>query len=398
MPQGPRAPSTDHRPPDGALATRAAILTPLGQGGIAILEVAGPRAFELTAQLFRPRSGTTPAPEARRVHYGHIVDDGEVVDEVLVRLIAPREATGGEPLVEVNCHGGIVAVQRVLECFARRGAEPVEAHVLAERRTPSRIAAEAIRALRHAATPLGVETLLDQLDGALERALSDLPWEQPGRVADALRRLLRTESLGRALWQPQRVVLVGPANAGKSTLFNALAREDRMIVSPTPGTTRDTVAAEVALGGVPLWLADTAGERDPLSAIEHEAIARSRSAAAEADLVLLVLDAAVPLPTPLADILRATPLPRLIVLNKADLGLAPWAADVPDGLIVSASQGDGLDRLARRIVETLVGEATYRPGRPLVFTDRQAGLLQRALDATEARHLDAAQATIADLL
>jgi len=360
-------------------STVAAILTPLGQGGIGILHVAGPRAFELLAQVFRPRSNAAIEPDAGKLLYGHIVDGVDVVDEVLVRLVPAEEAGGGEPIVEVNCHGGHVAVQRVLECFTKRGAVAVEPEAFVERQARSTIESEAVNALQHAATPLGVEVLLDQLNGALERALGELPWERPGDAAAALRALLATERFGRALWQPRRVAIVGPVNAGKSSLFNALAREDRMIVSPAPGTTRDAVSALVALGGLPILLTDTAGERTPGSVIEEEAIARARAAAAEADLALLVLDGSAPTPH------SAFRTPHsLAALNKADLGLAPWTRDVSDAAVVSATRGDGLDELASRIVAALVGQARHEPGRPVVFTERQAGLLAEALRGIEA--------------
>ena len=389
-------PNPECQPP--RCPTLAAILTPLGQGGIAVLHVVGQGAFDLAAQLFRHASGGCPEPDARRFSYGHIVDDGDVVDEVLVRLVPPAEAPGRQPLVEVNCHGGLVAVQQVLASFVRRGAQAIGSDELLGQQAPTRVAAEATRALARAATPLGVETLLDQLDGALERALTHLPWHEPSRAAAALRALLATERLGNALWLPPSVAIAGPANAGKSTLFNALAREDRMIVSPTPGTTRDTVTAEVALGGIPLWLADTAGQRVPGSAIEEQAIARARAAVAEAGLVLLVLDASAPLAAPLAQALDAAPSTSILVLNKADLGLAPWTSGPADAVVVSAVQGDGLDVLISRVVEALVGEATYGQGRPVVFTARQAHLLRQALEAIGAGVIERARHFVSEIL
>jgi len=377
-----RLPHGDPCPP-----TLAAILTPLAEGGIAIVHVVGPRAFDLTRQLFRPNRGDPPRPDSRKLRYGHIVDDGQVVDEVLVRLVPPAESPAGQPLVEVSCHGGVLAVQRVLDGFVRRGARAVEPDVLLQGRDASRIRGEALRALLEAATPLAVDTLLDQLDGALERAVRDLPPRHPARLDDALAGLLATARLGQALWQPLRVALAGPTNAGKSTLFNALAREDRMIVSPAPGTTRDSVSAEVAIGGIPLWLTDTAGERQPGSVVERQAIERGRATAAEADLVILVLDASAPLPVPPARLAAADRRSRLVVLNKADLGLAPWARGLADALAVSARSGEGLDRLCRRLVHALVGEARYQPRRPVVFTHRQADLLRQARSAAHAGDL-----------
>lgn len=370
------------RPPDNP-STQAAILTPIGQGGIGVVRVVGPRSHEMARQLFRPKRPLPEAPDASRVHYGHIVERDEVVDEVLVRFLPAAHTPKGELIVEVNCHGGIVAVQRVLACFAARGAEAVEPEALLDRQARTTIQAEAARALVQAATPLGVDVLLDQLDGALERALGVLPWADPGEAARQIERLLTTERLGRALWQPPRVVLLGPTNAGKSTLFNALAREERVIVSPTPGTTRDTVSAEVAIGGLPVWLIDTAGQREAQSIIEQEAIERARAAAAGAHLALLVLDASAPLPAPLGELKEAVAAASLVVLNKADLEAAAWARDVADAVSCSAVTGEGLDGLGARIVEELVGEATHEQGRPVVFTERQAELLRAALGRLE---------------
>jgi tRNA modification GTPase len=293
------------------------------------------------------------------------------------------EAPSGGPTVEVNCHGGVVAVQRVLACFVARGALAVEPEALLDREARTAIRAEAARALLQAGTSLGADTLLDQLNGALEDALSALSWERPEAAAAALRGLLATERLGRALWQPRRVVLVGPTNAGKSTLFNALAREERVIVSPIPGTTRDTVSAEVAIGGLPVWLVDTAGQREPACAIEREAIARARAAAAEADLALLVLDGSAPLSVPPADFAEALPPARVVVLNKSDLGIAPWAAAMADAVRCSAVTGQGIEALGERIVADLVGETRTVPGRAVVCTERQAVLLRAALEQLE---------------
>jgi tRNA modification GTPase len=396
MTRGPQTPNAEHRTP--VATTAAAVLTPIGQAGIAIVHVVGPRAFELASEVFRPKHPLPPEPDAGRLHYGHIVDGDEVIDEVLVRFGPADAVRGGEPTVEVNCHGGIVAVQRVLDCFEKRGVEALDPEAFVERQARSRIEVEAVQALLRAATPLGVEILLDQLNGALEIVLRGLPWGEPAIAAETLRELLATERLGRALWQPRRVAIVGPANAGKSTLFNALSREDRMIVSPRPGTTRDTVTAEVAIGGVPVWLTDTAGEREPGSAIEVEAIARSRSAAAAADFVLLVLDGSIPLPAPLEAMQAALPASHLAVANKADLGLSPWAQDACNALVVSAARGDGLGELCRRVARALVGEARREPGRAVVFTKRQARLLQEALEAVEAWDLDKARELTSALL
>jgi tRNA modification GTPase len=232
----------------------------------------------------------------------------------------------------------------------------------------------------------------------LERSLGFLPWNKPGAAGDALKQLLDTERLGRALWQPPTVVLVGPTNAGKSTLFNALAREERVIVSPAPGTTRDTVSAEVAVGGLPVWLVDTAGQREAESAIEHEAIERARAAAAAADMVLVVLDASGEVPPPSSEFLGILPKAPLVVLNTSDVGLATWAKGVPNAVPCSAATGDGVGPLGARVVSELVGEARYEAGRAVVFTERQGRLLRTALERLDAGDAVAAREQVRECL
>lgn len=380
---------------DAEPPTQAAILTPIGHGGIAVVHLAGPRAHDLARELFRPRHAVAARPDSRRILYGHIVADGEIIDEVLVRFVPAAASPDGQPRVEVNCHGGIVAVQRVLECLVARGAEAVDGQAFLARRARTRLEAEAASALLEAATPLAADTLLDQLDGALGNALAAMPWRQPDAAARRLSDLLATERLGRALWQPPAVAIVGPRNAGKSTLFNALAREDRMIVSPVPGTTRDAVRAEVALGGLPVWLADTAGQCEAGSPIEQQAIEQARETTAAAAFALLVLDGSGPPPPQLSGLEDALPAPCLLILNKSDLGLADWARQLPGRLAISAVSGEGLDALATRLVAELVGEARYEHARPIVFTDRQGALIRAALERLDAGHTEAARALIA---
>jgi tRNA modification GTPase len=365
--------------------TVAAILTPIAQGGIAVVNVAGPQAHDVIRSVFRPKGRLPQRLAGDRLHYGHIVDGGEVVDEVLVRFAQPER-------VEVNCHGGVVAVQRVLARLIAAGASEAEPEALAAPADP--VEAAAARALLRAATPLGVEVLLDQLNGALGRALESLPWDDAGALASQLRHLLGTSRLGIRLWQPATAVIAGPANAGKSTLLNALAREDRVIVSPTPGTTRDTVTVEIALHGVPLWLTDTAGEREPESAIEAEAIGRARSASGTADLLLLVLDGSQPSDGPPPSAGDRS----VLVLTKSDLGHQPWADQFSEALRVSAQTGDGMDALTQRIVEELVGEARRIPGAPVLFTHEQTEAVRSAMQCAEAGDPDGARAALAPIL
>ncbi len=369
--------------------TQVAILTPIGQGGIAVVRAVGSQVHDWARELFRPRRPLPAELDGTAIHYGHIVNGGETVDEVLVRFV-PGEAEGREPAVEVNCHGGIAAVQRVVECFVARGAEEVEGEDLLCRQAATTLQAEAMLALTRAQTELGAKILLDQLDGALPRAAAQWPWDDPPALAETLHRALATERLGLALWQPPSVAVVGPANAGKSTLFNVLARQNRVIVSPVPGTTRDTVSAEVSLAGVPVWLVDTAGQREPQCAIEREAIERARAAAQSADLALLVLDAAEELPVPLDTLREALPERTVTILNKCDLEQRPWARAADGPVRCSARTRAGVPELVERVVFELVGAAQYESCRPVVFTERQAGVLREALRAAEGGRVEAA--------
>jgi len=375
--------------------TLAAILTPLGQGGIAVLKVLGPRAIELVREVFRAKSARNLVPDPSCLYYGHIVEGGQILDEVLVRFVP---AANGPEAVEVNCHGGVVAVQEVLRLLVSRGVEAVGAEALIEAEA-SLLEAEARKALLKAPTRLGAEVLLWQLGGALADALRRLPWGEPKLVAAELTALLATARFGRALWQPSTVALVGPTNAGKSTLFNALAREERMIVSPEPGTTRDAVRAEVALEGIPVWLTDTAGEREPTSPVEDEAIERSARAAAEADLAVVVLDGSAPEPVGLKRLGEAlADRPSLVAMNKADLGVSDWAEALGGAVVISAATGQGLDELQGKMVAALVGDYRWEPGRPVVFTERQARLLGRAVEALGAGDVGRARALVQSLL
>ena len=379
-----------------AKPTVAAIFTPLGQGGIAVLRVLGPRAIELIREVFRAKSARNLVPDPSRLYYGHIVEGGQILDEVLVRLVP---AANGQEAVEVNCHGGVVAVQEVLRLLVSRGVEAVGAEALVEAEAGSLLEAEARKALLKAPTRLGAEVLLWQLGGALADALRRLPWGEPKLVAAELTALLATARFGRALWQPSTVALVGPTNAGKSTLFNALAREERMIVSPEPGTTRDAVRAEVALEGIPVWLTDTAGEREPTSPIEDEAIERSARAAAEADLAVVVLDGSAPEPVGLKRLGEAlADRPSLVAVNKADLGVCDWAKALDGAVVISAATGQGLEELQERMISALVGDYRWEPGRAVVFTERQARLLGQAAEALGARDVGRARALVQSLL
>ncbi len=339
----------------------AVLLTPPGRGALAVIHVAGEGARALVGGLFR---GTIDAsPRA-----GRLVDRGETVDEVMVRAV---DGFTGEETVEISCHGGPAVVDRI---FVALGLPASTSDDLLERGVETgrldRIQAEAWSLLPRAKTERAALLLQAQAEGALSRAVAALR-----TPADAAR-LLETSAAGIALASPRRVVFAGAPNAGKSSLFNALAERERALVSPLAGTTRDPVRETIAIDGLPVELVDTAGvdvPRDPLEALSIE---RTSKSLGEADVVLFVFDAeAGPRSGELAFLERLGARPMVLLLNKVDVGSKkPLLQALP----VSAKTGEGLEELRRRILRAL-GVRRFPPeGAPAVFTSRQERLLRGA--------------------
>ncbi|MCF7837723.1 MAG: tRNA uridine-5-carboxymethylaminomethyl(34) synthesis GTPase MnmE [Candidatus Marinimicrobia bacterium] len=402
--------------------TIAAIASALGPGAIAIVRVSGPQALPLADAVFRG-SGRPPSQRP-----GHSVCSGmvcaahgEPLDEVLVLIFrAPRSYTC-EDVVEFHCHGGGQSARRVLRralAAGARAAEPGEFTLRAFLNGRLDLTqAEAVQDLIQARSERAADAALQQLRGGLRQAVAaiheegltaltpieaalDFPDDEmptpilapigPAleRAAAALGRLLETATEGRLLRAGVRLVLAGPANAGKSSLFNALLGTERAITSPQPGTTRDTIEAAWPLHGIPITLVDTAGLRAAACAIESDGIGRTRAELGQADLQLLVLDGA----GPLDDDARATlaapaPAGRLIVLNKSDLPPALDRAALPPGIpviAVSALTGQGLADLRHRLVEMLDADLLSDPAPHAVIAERHRLLLACAQEELSA--------------
>ena len=384
-------------------AVLARLLTPRGQGGISVVAVQGPGATDLLDRLFRsPRARRLSDAPPGALLYGALVRHGEMLDEVVV-------CRRGAEAFELNCHGGVAPLKRVLDAVEAEGAaveasgptpaDPAFAAAVAAGDSDA-IRREAAAALPHAATPLAAMMLLDQLHGALSDALADAADHSPDD-ADARRHalpaLLQTAPLGLGLCRPPRLVVAGPPNVGKSTLVNRLLAEERMIVHDRPGTTRDVVAQLVAVRGYPMELADTAGIGPAQDGIDALAIARSRREvvqAAERDVLLLTLDASRPDQTDLLADLPAHPR-TLIVLNKIDLrpgiDTGAWADRLGAApLPLSALTGEGFDRLEEALLDAAF-PIRWQPRMAVIFTERQRDLIARAVGrpADASRHIEA---------
>ena len=323
-------------------ALQVSQLTAPGRGAVATLQLRGEGIAERIAGCCRLASGRRLAERPLRAilfaRWGH-----EPAEEVVISRLT-------ETLVELHCHGGSAAVERILAHLATLGFVQTPWDQAVASADP--LTDDARAALAEATTERTAAILLDQYHGALRRALEELLADlRSGDTTTArwrLSGLLSRASLGQRLTRPWRVVMSGPPNVGKSSLVNALLGFSRAIVAPTPGTTRDVVSATTALLGWPVELSDTAGRRRAEDPLEQAGIARALAAADAADLVLEVFDAREPAVSPLF----ATSGRRLRVGNKIDL--LPAGSPVPEGLLVSARTGAGLADLQAAIVQALV--------------------------------------------
>jgi len=391
--------------------TIAAISTPIGEGGIGIVRVSGPEAISVVNPVFAAARGASlEASPSHRLHYGKIVVDGRVVDEVLVSIMrAPRTYTR-EDIVEVNCHGGILAAQAILDAILARGARLAERGEFTKRAfLNGRISldqAKAVLDVVRARTALGLEAAVDRLGGRFSAAIAeirrrlaevladleveidypdlDVETEAIGaRVVGLSRRvsdLLARAEEGRVLREGLTVAIVGRPNVGKSTLLNALLAEERAIVTPIPGTTRDTVEEVAAIGGVPVRLIDTAGLREPGDPVEAAGVRKTEQAVGRADLVLLVLDSSEPSTDEDRRLVeKEWGVPVLLVMNKIDLEAR--FGEVDDGgltvIRVAARESRNLEALRAVLLDLLLGGRIPARNSVLLLDQWERDLLRR---------------------
>lgn len=329
--------------------TTVAVLTPTGASAVAVLSVRGPSAWPILTRLFRTADGRQRATPPAAFAYGRIGE--QTADEVILGRV-------GTDSFEVHCHGGPQVVSWLLGLLRANGAADA----------PAATDNSAARLLSQARTVRTAGILLDQLNGAYNRA--ERAVLNGGPDAAAVRELLRRNArVGRHLIKPWTVAIAGPPNAGKSTLLNALAGFARSVVSPIPGTTRDALSVTLAFDGWPVEVTDTAGLRQSADELEREGVERARTVVASSDLVLWVLDASALRPRLVAEVavgLRLLEEQVLMVLNKTDLVDLP-AAECPSAVRISAAAGAGLAGLVDRIVSALAPNPPA-PGEPVPFT------------------------------
>jgi tRNA modification GTPase len=389
--------------------TIVAIATPAGRGALGVIRISGPRALDIVRVIATRRSPFEPRHATlTRIHDAAATTSGDAVDNVVVTCFQAPHSYTGEDVVELSAHGSPVVLRTIVRAAITAGARlarPGEFTLrafLAGRLDLVQV--EAVADLIAAATPLQARVAFDQLEGTLTRRIAALDGELFDLIArleasldfpdegyhfidaDETRRRLRSvvEGIsdlladgprGRLIRDGATVVLAGRPNVGKSSLFNALAGADRAIVTSVPGTTRDLITEPVDVDGIALTLVDTAGSRDARDIVEREGVARAHQARGVADLILVILDRSEPLTSDDRALLAETSsMRRLIVANKSDL---PAAIEIADGLDVSATTCEGLDRLRCAIVRELTGEESLRES-PAVTNLRHIALLEQA--------------------
>jgi tRNA modification GTPase len=400
--------------------TIAAIATPLGEGGIGIVRVSGPGALEIAKSIFRAKNKSWTTAGSHRIFYGHVVDrEGQVVDEVLLSYMQAPHTYTREDVVEINCHGGIVPLRRVLELVLGCGARLAEAGEFSKRAfLNGRLdlaQAESVIDIIRARTETGLKLAVSQLRGDLSRkifslqdkllgllaqleAVVDFPEEglEESAAAEILassqellkevEQLIKGAETGKIYREGISTVIIGRPNVGKSSLLNALLREDRAIVTEIPGTTRDIIEEIINIKGIPLKIIDTAGLRETDDEVEKIGVAKTRDNINRADLVLMVLDAARGLADEDRSIIESiSGRKSIILLNKVDvevinidesevLRLAP---DCPL-LWISAEQGTGLAELEDTIVDMVLGGQATSSDTLLVASVRHKQALEKA--------------------
>ncbi|WP_173918080.1 tRNA uridine-5-carboxymethylaminomethyl(34) synthesis GTPase MnmE [Halobacillus sp. Marseille-Q1614] len=404
--------------------TITAISTPMGEGAIAIVRLSGPEAVEIAASLFRGKDLNQAA--SHTMHYGKLIDpdSGEVAEEVMVSVMRAPKTFTREDVVEINCHGGLVSVNRVLEIVLASGARLAEPGEFTKRAFMNgRIdlsQAEAVMDLIRAKTDRAMSVALKQMDGRLSHLIQELRQklletlahvevnidypeyddveemsnemmrEKTREVHTEIEKLLETARQGKILREGLGTAIIGRPNVGKSSLMNALVHENKAIVTEIPGTTRDVIEEYVNVRGVPIRLIDTAGIRETEDIVERIGVERSRQVLKEADLILLVLNYGDELTDEDRKLFEAVnDMNIIVIVNKMDLDQKLDLEEVKrlagDHPVISTAliREEGIDQLENAIADTFfegdldTGDMTY------VSNVRHVQLLKQAKQALE---------------
>jgi tRNA modification GTPase len=395
--------------------TIVAIATPPGRGGIGVVRLAGADSKAIAQRMLR----LTRELEANRASFTELIEpeSGERIDEVVVSYFAAPHSYTTDDVVEISCHGSPVVLRRVVEMALSAGArmaepgeftqraflngrldltqaEAVRDLIDAQTLYQAKVAARQLKGeLSHSVLPVkeALVALIAQLEAGIDFADDDvsiMPQEEilaaTARITWQLQKLDASFSYGRLVHEGLTLAIVGRPNVGKSSLFNRLVERERAIVTATPGTTRDLVTETVALEGIPVRLVDTAGIREALDEAENIGIRKSMEALAEADLVLVVLDASSEMGSAdhelLSDVAERA---AIVVANKSDIGFRWQPPSALPTVRTSAISGEGIGELRKEILRVVRGSAA-EDGGAMLTNLRQQKQVRAALDAIAA--------------
>ncbi len=402
--------------------TIAAIATAPGEAGIGIVRISGEKSMEIIDKIFiSKKNKKLSLYEPRRITYGYIIDpdDGEKIDEVLVSYMKAPGTYTREDVVEINCHGGMISVKKILELVLRSGARMADPGEFTKRAfLNGRIdlaQAEAIMDLIGAKTEKGFDVALDQLEGSLSKQVSDIRekllqmlahievsidfaeedidevtldalLKDSIKIKDNIQKLLDTSHTGKIIRDGLSTVIVGKPNVGKSSLLNALVRESRAIVTDVPGTTRDTIEEHFSIKGIPLRLIDTAGIRETDDAVEKIGVERSKKLFNLADLIIVVLDASDGLTEEDLEIIDLIGSKRaIIIINKTDLPQKLSVDEVreivkdKDIIETSILENIGIEKIEDALVDMVYQGEVKAKDSLMVTNVRHKNALEKAL-------------------
>lgn len=403
--------------------TIAAISTAVGEGGIGIVRISGQEAIDIADKIFKSYQQADKKlskVNTYTAHYGHIIDPNteQIVDEVISLVMKAPKTYTKEDVVEINCHGGVVPLQKILDLVLDVGARLAEPGEFTKRAfLNGRIdlsQAEAIMDVITSQTEAGLEVAMDQLEGGLSDQIESIsqkilellanleaaidfpedeiedfdPEELEKRVIEILEEiedLIATSKRGRIVREGIQTAIVGKPNVGKSSLLNALLRENRAIVTEVPGTTRDAIEEVINIDGIPLKIIDTAGIREAENEIEKIGIEKSQKFLEQADLILLVLDAHCGITAEDKEIIKlAREKDTIVVVNKIDLeselDLKRLKEELNMEAIVetSATEGRGIEKLENLISEMVFGGQIKATDQTLITNLRHKEALEDA--------------------
>lgn len=370
--------------------TIAAVATAMTASGIGIIRISGPQSREIVGKIYRSKGGKTRIENvlSHTIQYGFICDEDEVIDEVLVMIMdAPRSYTG-ENTVEIDCHGGVLAMKRVLETVIKYGARPAEPGEFTKRAfLNGRIdlsQAEAVIDVINAKNEYALKSSISQLRGNIQRVIKEIrqgiiyqiayiesALDDPEHISidgygdtlkgeisllkEKLESLLNTVREGKLMKEGIKTVIVGKPNAGKSSLLNLLVGEERAIVTDIAGTTRDILEETIVLHGISLRMIDTAGIRDTDDVVEKIGVKKAVENAKDADLILYVVDSSVPLDENDREIIELLKDKKaIVILNKMDLKQQVTEGELKEKtshpvVAVSAKEEEGIELLEAQI-------------------------------------------------